>query len=185
MKIALKLLLLITIITGIVYPLLVTVLAQILFPFKANGSLIIKENRIVGSELIGQLFEEPKYFWGRPSATSNLSYNASASAGSNLGPSNQQLFINIQNKIVALKKTSLTNKPIPIELVTASSSGLDPHVSPEAALYQVARIAKVRKLSENIIVNLINKFIEKPQFGFLGEPRINILKLNLALDEIK
>ncbi|MGD0466373.1 MAG: potassium-transporting ATPase subunit KdpC [Gammaproteobacteria bacterium] len=185
LKIALKLLLIITIITGIIYPLLITGLAQALFPFKANGSLIVKDQKIVGSELLGQLFEDPKYFWGRPSATSGFPYNTMNSGGSNLGPLNKQLIINIKNKIIALKKTNLTDKPIPIELVTASASGLDPHISLDAARYQATRIAKVRKLSEDTIMNLVNKFTENPQFGFLGETRINVLKLNLALDEIK
>ncbi len=183
-KIALRLLLIITVITGIIYPLVVTILAQLFFPFRSNGSLIIKDQKIIGSELIGQFYEDPKYFWGRPSATANFPYNALYSGGSNLGPLNKQLLKDIEARIVILKKFSPKDQLIPIDLVTASASGLDPHISVNAALYQVNRISKTRNLPKNVIINLINKFIEKPQFGFLGEAKINVLKLNIALDEV-
>lgn len=183
-KIALKLLLIITIITGVIYPVLVTLISQILFPFEANGSLIVKNKKIIGSELIGQLFDDPKYFFGRPSATLHTSYDAMFSSGSNLGPHNPARLLNLKKRVYILKKYNLNNQAIPIELVTTSASGLDPHISPQAALYQISRIAKIRRLSENTIKNLIIKFMEYPQFGFLGEARINVLKLNIALDEI-
>ncbi len=184
-KIAGTLLLLFTIITGLIYPILVTGLAQILFPFSANGSLIIKDKKIIGSELIGQAFEDPKYFKSRLSATTPFPYNALASNGSNLGPANPALVATVKDQISTLKKINHKNHSlIPIDLVTASGSGLDPHISPKGAFYQIPIVAKARNLSESVITNLVHQFIEKRQFGFLGEPRINVLKLNLALNEI-
>lgn len=182
--IAFKLIVIITIITGVIYPGIVMLVSQIVFPLKANGSLIIKNNKIIGSELIGQFFDDPKYFWGRPSATSVFPYNGLFSGGSNLSINNIDL-INIINKRIAfLRKHHGPDIHIPIELITASGSGLDPHISPQSALYQVNRVSKARNVSEDILKELINKLTEDLQFGVLGATRINVLKLNLALDEI-
>ncbi|NUM79973.1 potassium-transporting ATPase subunit KdpC [bacterium] len=182
---ALLLLLVLTIITGIIYPLLVTGIAQIVFPERANGSLIVKDGKTIGSELIGQSFDDPKYFWGRLSATGPFAYNAAASSGSNYGPTNPALFTAVQSRIDALRASDSSNTmPIPVDLVTASGSGLDPHISPAAAYYQASRIARVRGLEESEIRALIEKHIEGRQLGFLGEPRVNVLKLNLALDNL-
>ncbi len=183
-KIGFLSLLFFTILTGLIYPLLMTGLAQLLFSIQANGSFIINHQNTVGSEFIGQYFSDPKYFWGRPSATSPYSYNALASSGSNLGPTNPALISAVKTEIEKLHAANPDNSdPIPIELLTQSGSGLDPHISYEAAQYQASRIAKIRNVPLNHIKQLIEKMIEKRQFGFLGEPRINVLKLNLALDE--
>ena len=172
--------------TGIIYPLLVTIVAQVIFPHQANGSLIESRGKYLGSELIGQQFDQEGYFWGRPSTTQPSPYNGSASSGSNYGPSNEELLVNIQKRIEALKKSDPENNmSIPVDLVTYSASGLDPHISQAAALYQVPRIARQRHLSEEELQETVNLFTEGRQFGFLGEPRVNILRLNLALDEIK
>ena len=172
-----------SVLTGLLYPLVVTGLAQIVFPHQANGSLIIFKGQAVGSELIGQPFDEPKYFWGRPSATSPFPYNAAASSGSNLGPSNPVLVTEAQTRIAALKAADPTNTLlIPVDLVTSSGSGLDPNISIAAALYQVSRVARARGLSESAIRAVVSKFTEGRQLGFLGEPRVNVLELNLALD---
>ncbi len=176
-------LLILTLITGVIYPLVVTGIAQVIFPNQANGSLIMVDGKAVGSELIGQQFDDPKYFWGRPSAAG---YNAAASSGSNYGPMNTALTDMVQTRIDALKAADPDNTlPIPVDLVTASGSGLDPHISVAAALYQVHRVAAARGLSEADVQSLVEKNTEGRQFGFLGEPRVNVLMLNLALDGIQ
>jgi K+-transporting ATPase ATPase C chain len=175
-----------TVITGVIYPLFVTGMAQALFHHQANGSLIEKNGKSVGSELIGQPFSDPKYFWGRLSATAPFSYNAAASSGSNYGPSNPALREAIQARIDALKAVDPdNNQPIPVDLVTFSASGLDPHISIAAANYQVPRVARYRGLGEGQVYTLVNRFTEGRQFGILGEPRVNVLELNMALDAIK
>lgn len=172
-----------TLITGFLYPLVVTGIAQVLFPRQANGSLIINDGKPVGSSLIGQPFDAPKYFWGRPSATSPFPYNAAASSGSNLGPTNDALIKAVQARIDALKTADPDNPlPLPVDLVTASGSGLDPHISPAAAEYQIRRIARVRGLDETDVRWLVAQHSEGRQLGVLGEPRVNVLTLNLALD---
>lgn len=185
-------LLLLTLITGGLYPLLVTGLAQAVFPHQANGSLILNDGQVVGSELIGQPFDDPKYFWGRLSATGTFPYNAfnadnlTGSSGSNYGPLNEALLEAAQARIDALKVADPANTaPIPVDLVTASGSGLDPHISMAAAAYQLARVARVRGVSEEQVRQLVEQNTDGRQFGLLGEPRVNVLKLNLALDGIK
>ncbi len=183
---AVMFLVLLTVLTGLIYPVVVTGIAQVVFPRQANGSLIVKDGKAVGSELIGQHFDDPKYFLGRPSATSPFPDNAGASAGSNLGPTNPALKKTVQDRIDALQAVDPDNKaPIPVDLVTASGSGLDPHISPAAALYQVHRVAKVRGKNEEALRQLVEKYTEGRQFGFLGEPGVNVLKLNLALDSLE
>jgi K+-transporting ATPase ATPase C chain len=173
---------LLTVLTGVIYPLTVTGLAQALFRDRANGSLISDNGEVVGSELIGQPFSDPRYFWGRLSATE---YDAAASSGSNYGPTNPALLEAIQARIDALKAVDPDNQePIPVDLVTSSGSGLDPHISPAAALYQVPRVARYRGLSEEQVYALVARFTEGRQFYIFGEPRVNVLKLNLALDEL-
>jgi K+-transporting ATPase ATPase C chain len=180
---ALTMLLALTLLTGVVYPLIVTGLAQILFPQQATGSLVARDGRVIGSELIGQYFDAPKYFWSRPSATSPFPYNAAASSGSNLGPTNPVLIEAVKTRVAALRAADPGNEaPVPVDLVTASGSGLDPHISPAAALYQAKRVARARGLDENQVKGLIARHTEGRQFGILGEPRVNVLKLNLALD---
>jgi potassium-transporting ATPase KdpC subunit len=180
---ALMSLIIFTVITGIAYPLLVTGIAQVVFPFQANGSLIVKDGKVVGSALIGQVFDDPKYFWGRPSATSPFGYNAAASSGSNLSPTNPDLIKAVQGRVDALRAADPDNKaPVPVDLVTASGSGLDPHISPAAALYQVSRVARARKLPPDAVRALVEKHTEGRTLGFLGEPRVNVLALNLELD---
>jgi K+-transporting ATPase ATPase C chain len=173
---------LLTVLTGVIYPLAVTGIAQALFRHQANGSLISDNGETVGSELIGQPFSDPRYFWGRLSATG---YDAADSSGSNYGPTNPALLEAIQARIDALKAVDPDNQePIPVDLVTSSASGLDPDISPAAAQYQVPRVARYRGLSEEQVSALVGRFSEGRQFGILGEPRVNVLKLNLALDEL-
>lgn len=185
-------LLVLTAITGGLYPLLVTGIAQVVFPRQANGSLIVADGQVRGSALIGQPFDDPKYFWGRLSATGTFPYNAfnatnlTASSGSNLGPLNAALIGPagaVQARITALHAADPTNTtPIPVDLVTASASGLDPHISPAAAAYQVARVARARGISEEQVRQLVARHSEGRDLGMLGEPRVNVLQLNLALD---
>ncbi|MBI3739802.1 MAG: potassium-transporting ATPase subunit KdpC [Chloroflexi bacterium] len=190
---AITMLILMTLITGVIYPLVVTGIAQVLFPHQANGSLIVTASgKTYGSELIGQQFDDPKYFWGRLSATGDFPYNAfnietlTGSSGSNYGPLNPALMQAVQARIDALKAADPTNTaPIPVDLVTASGSGLDPHISVAAAYYQVHRVAHARGLSDEAVKALMDQYTEGRQFGFLGEPRVNVLLLNLALDGIK
>ena len=180
---ALMVLLLLTLVTGVAYPLLVTGIAQAVFPSQARGSLIVKDGKIVGSRLIGQPFDDPKYFWSRPSATSPFADNAGSSSGSNLSPTNPDLVTAVQGRVDALRAADPANTaPVPVDLVTASGSGLDPHISPAAALYQVPRVARVRKLDPEAVRQLVERHIEGRSLGFLGEPRVNVLELNLALD---
>lgn len=182
---ALTMVLFLTLLTGLIYPLAVTGLAQLFFPNQANGSLIVQDGKVVGSKVIGQYFDKPEYFWGRPSATAPFPYNAAASAGSNLGPTNQVLIDAVKARIAALRAADPGNDlPIPVDLVTASGSGLDPHISPAAASYQAKRVARARSLDENSVLTLVSKHTEGRQFGLLGEPRVNVLQLNLALDTL-
>ena len=185
-------LLMLTLITGVIYPLLVTGIAQVVFPAQANGSLIVKNGKAVGSALIGQQFDDPKYFWGRLSDTGDFPYNAfnaatlTGSSGSNYGPLNPALVAAVKARADALRAADPGNTaPIPVDLVTSSGSGLDPHISVAAALYQVARVARVRGLSEDAVRALVDKYTAGRQFGFLGEPVVNVLELNLALDGVQ
>jgi K+-transporting ATPase ATPase C chain len=180
---AIVLLVVLSILTGLAYPALVTAIAQVAFPFQANGSLITRDGKVVGSALIGQPFDDPKYFWGRPSATAPFPYNAAASCGSNLGPTNPALLDAVKGRVEALRAADPGNSvPVPVDLVTASGSGLDPHISPAAALYQVPRVAKARKMDPASVQALVERDTEGRTFGVLGEPRVNVLALNLALD---
>lgn len=181
---AIVLLLLFTVLLGGIYPALVTGIAQAVFPHQANGSLILKDGKAIGSVLIGQQFSKPEYFWGRLSATGSVPYNAAVSSGSNLGPNNAALLDNVNTRIAALKEADPENtQPIPVDLVTASGSGLDPHISVAAAQYQAGRIARLRKLPEDVVKELIDKHTEKRLLGILGEPVVNVLALNMALDK--
>lgn len=186
LKPALVLFALLTLLTGVVYPLLVTALAQGLFPVQANGSLLKNdEGQIIGSELIGQPFSDTRYFWGRPSATSPYPYNAAASSGSNLGPTNPALITTVAARIKALHEADPEkHAPIPVDLVTASASGQDPHISMAAAEYQIPRIAKARHIDPAKLHNLVAKHTESRQWQIFGEPRVNVLKLNLSLADL-
>ena len=182
---SLLMMLVLTALTGVVYPAAVTLLARIAFAEEAGGSLIRRHGRLVGSVHLGQPFHSPAYFWGRPSATSP-EYNAAASSGSNLGPTNSVLADSIASRIRRLRAADPENlAPVPIDLVTASGSGLDPHVSPAAAEYQVGRVARARFLDEAQVRALVRRHVEPRQFGILGEPRVNVLRLNLALDALR
>lgn len=183
-KPAMLMLVFFTVLTGIAYPLAVTFCAQMVLPSQANGSLLGSNEQPLGSELIGQAFNRPEYFWGRPSATSPAPYNSGASSGSNQGPSNPALINAVQVRIKALRDADPAHlETIPVDLVTASASGLDPHISPAAAAYQISRVAKARNLSPNSVSELVNHYTQARQWGILGEPRVNVLKLNLALDQ--
>ncbi|WP_426662431.1 potassium-transporting ATPase subunit KdpC [Rhodanobacter aciditrophus] len=183
---SLLMLVLLTVLTGVAYPLLVTGLAQALFPGQANGSLIVKDGKAVGSTLIGQQFSDPKYFWGRLSATTPNPYNGGSSSGSNLGPTNPALTEAAKQRIAALRAVDRGNAaPVPVDLVTASASGLDPEISPAAAQYQVARVARLRGLPVAQVAALVAAHTRGRQLGVLGEPRVNVLQLNLALDALQ
>ena len=180
---AVSLFVLLSAITGIAYPLVVTGIARVAFPDAAGGSLVVKDGKAIGSTLIGQNFTDPKHFWGRPSATGPYPYNAAASGGSNQGPLNPALVDAVKGRIDALKAADTGNvKPVPVDLVTASASGLDPHISPEAARYQLQRIAAARKLSIERVASMIDAHTQGRDFGLFGEARVNVLLLNLALD---
>ncbi|MGO9838231.1 MAG: potassium-transporting ATPase subunit KdpC [Polyangiaceae bacterium] len=184
-------LLVLSVITGLFYPLLVTGIAQAAFPQQANGGLVVREGKAVGSRLIGQSFDDPKYFWGRLSATVDadgkaLAYNGAASAGSNLGPTNPALVDEIRPRIEALRAADPGNDAsIPVDLVTSSASGLDPDVSPAAAAYQIGRVARARGLDESRVRALVDAHTTDRQLWILGEPRVNVLELNLALDDVR
>jgi potassium-transporting ATPase KdpC subunit len=183
---ALLIFLVLTLITGIAYPLVVTAIAKVMFPSQAAGSLIQDGDKIIGSALVGQSFSDPKYFWSRPSATSPQPYNAASSSGSNQGPTNPALSDAVKGRIEALHSADPGAKAtVPVDLVTASGSGLDPHISPAAAEYQVIRIAHARGLPEATVRQLVAEYTEGRQLGVLGEPRVNVLLLNLALDKGK
>ena len=180
---ALVVFLLFTLITGIVYPLVVTGVGQAVFGGKANGSIIESGDRAIGSRLIGQPFSDPRYFWGRPSATGPQPYNGAASSGSNQGPINPALESAVKDRVAALRAADPGNTaPIPVDLVTASGSGLDPHITPAAAEYQVARVARARGMSEADVRERVEQATKRRTFGILGEPRVNVLELNLLLD---
>lgn len=182
---ALFLLIALTLITGVIYPLATTGLAQFVFPAQANGSLIRANGKVVGSALIGQQFDDPRYFWSRPSATTPNPYNAASSSGSNLGPLHpdlRKLMTERQRRLRAVDPANTS--PIPIDLLTASASGLDPHISPEAAQFQASRIARLRGLPVDRVNDLVHRFTESPQIGLLGEPRVNVVRLNLSLDTL-
>jgi K+-transporting ATPase ATPase C chain len=175
-----------TVLVGVAYPLAVTGAAQALFPAQAAGGLVYQGGKPVGSTLIGQNFSEPGHFWGRPSATSPMPYNAAASGGSNQGPLNPALVAAVKGRIEALRAADPGNSaPVPIDLVTASASGLDPHITPEAARYQVARVARARGLPPQQVAALVEQHVEQPWLAFIGEPVVNVLRLNLALDAVR
>src|SRR5204863_5562753 len=172
-------------VTGVVYPVVVTAIAQIVFPRQANGSLIVKDGKVLGSALIGQPFDDPKYFWGRPSATSPFGYNAASSSGSNLSPTNPALVKSVRERVDALRAADPGNTaPVPVDLVTASGSGLDPHISPAAAEFQLERVARVRGLPVERVRALVAAHTEGRTFGILGDPRVNVLDLNMDLDAV-
>lgn len=182
---AVSLFLLLSAVTGLAYPLAVTGIARAVFPEQAAGSLILEDGQVVGSALVGQHFSDPKHFWGRPSATAPQPYNAAASSGSNLGPLNPALIEAVEARLEALRAADPGNaRAVPVDLVTASASGLDPHISPAAALWQVPRVARARGLPEAQVRSLVEGQAEGRQWWLLGEPRVNVLKLNLALDAL-
>ncbi|HZZ94727.1 MAG TPA: potassium-transporting ATPase subunit KdpC [Usitatibacter sp.] len=175
-----------TAVTGMVYPIVVTIVSKAVFPGRSQGSLIESNGKVVGSRLVGQSFSDPRRFWGRPSATSPYPYNAASSSGSNLGPMNPALVDAVKARVNALKGADPGNtKPVPVDLVTASGSGLDPHISVAAADYQVSRVARARGLDPAKVASLVAKHTEGRQWGFLGEPRVNVLELNLELESLK
>jgi len=182
MRAAFVLFIAMTLLTGLAYPLLVTVAARAALSHQADGSQIVVDGVVRGSELVGQAFDDPKYFWGRPSATGPVPYNAAASSGSNLGPTNPALTEAVTGRVARLRALPGGEQPIPVDLVTSSGSGLDPHISPAAARFQVERVARERQMDSARVRGLIEEHIEGRTFGFLGEPRVNVLLLNLALD---
>ena len=186
LRISIVSLLVLSVAVGLLYPLAITGISQALFPRQANGSLILgKEGTPVGSELIGQYFDAPQYFWSRPSATSPMPYNAASSSGSNLGPTNPVFLKGIQDRVAAIHKADPDNQdPIPVDLATASGSGLDPAITPAAAYYQLKRVARVRHLAEAAVKKLIDDNTKGRFLGLVGEPAVNVLKLNLALDHL-
>jgi potassium-transporting ATPase KdpC subunit len=181
----LMVLVLLSVLTGLVYPLLVTGVAQLVMPHQANGSQIIRNGRSTGSELLGQPFIAEKYFWSRPSATTPMAYNAAGSTGSNLGPTNPELAKQVQARAQALRQANAARSPVPVDLVTTSASGLDPNITPAAAEYQVPRVAKARNLDEARVRELVAQHTQPRQLVVLGEPRVNVLSLNLALDGLQ
>jgi len=186
-RIGLILFFLFTLLTGVVYPLAITLIAQGVFPHRANGSVIERQGHPIGSELIGQAFDDPRYFWGRPSATEKVPYNGASSSGSNLGPTNPDLLKAVKERIEALRQAHPDQSgPVPVDLVTTSASGLDPHISPAAAEYQIARVSRARGMSEDSVRQLVAFHTEGRTLGLLGEPRVNVLRLNraLALDDV-
>jgi potassium-transporting ATPase KdpC subunit len=186
LRAATMMLLLLTGLTGVVYPLIVTGIAQLMFPHQANGSLTMKDGKPIGSALIGQPFDDPKYFWSRPSATGPFPYNAGASSGSNLGPTNPDLLKAVADRAEILKRADPGKAAsVPVDLVTTSASGLDPDISPAATLYQIPRVAKARGISEDRLRQLVAEHTQGRTFGVLGEPRVNVLTLNLTLDALK
>lgn len=178
-------LILFTVLFGVIYPIMVTGIAQLAFPWRANGSIIMQDGKAVGSELIGQQFNDVKYFWSRPSATMPYPYNASSSSASNYGQNNPALIAAVQARLERIRAVDPSNRlPVPVDMVTASASGLDPHISPAAAEYQVKRVANARSLDEKQVRAIVADFTEGRRLGVLGEPVVNVLKLNLALDRI-
>jgi potassium-transporting ATPase KdpC subunit len=186
LKSAFLVFLLLTVVTGIIYPFVITAVAQVFFHHQANGSIISRNGRPIGSSLIGQPFEDPNYFWGRLSATSPAAYNATASSGSNFGPLNMVLRQNVEARVKLLQNTDLENKNlVPIDLVTASASGLDPHISIAAAMYQVPRVARLRGIPQEKIAEIVRENTQGRLLGIIGEPVVNVLQLNIALDKYK
>jgi K+-transporting ATPase ATPase C chain len=182
LRAALAVFLILTLLTGVVYPLLVWAVGQAAFPHQANGSIVFRDGQPIGSELIGQHFDNPRYFWGRPSAT-DPAYNSAASGGSNFGPTNPDLLLAVKKRVDAIRQAHpVQSSAVPIDLVASSGSGLDPHISPAAAEYQVTRVARVRGIDPDRVRQLVAEHTERRTFGVLGEPRVNVLKLNLALD---
>ena len=183
-RIGLTLFFLFTLLTGVVYPLVVTLIAQVAFPHRANGSVVERNDQPIGSELIGQQFDDPRYFWGRPSATEKVPYNAASSGGSNLGPTNPDLLKTMKERVESIRQAHPDQTgPVPADLVTASASGLDPQISPAAAEYQIARVAKARGMAEDVMRQLVASNTQGKTLALLGEPRVNVLRLNLALDQ--
>lgn len=185
LRTALVLFILLAVLTGLVYPLVMTGIGQTIFPYQANGSLLREHGKVVGSALIGQYFREPQYFWSRPSATSPMPYNGAGSSASNLGADNPVLIQHVEARVKALKAADPAEKgPVPVDLVTSSASGLDPDISIAAAVYQIPRIASVSHLPTSTLHNMVQRYTSYPLLGFIGEPVVNVVKLNLALHQI-